>query len=733
MDPEVLEEFLVECEESREELDAALLALEEDASDKPAVDSAFRAVHSIKGAAGFMEARDLERVSHIAENLLQGIRDGRLDPRLEHFSALFEASDAIGQLIRELPDPDRKDQPEKWADLTGRLEDLASEADDGDEEVEQTGALTSWVAEHKPKVEAERAAEQAQVAAVAQPEPAPAPSTPPPAEKPAPKKAAPTSSTSDTSKKRSSEESVVRVDVGLLDDLMNLVGELVVCRNQILRVPIDPTQNELTSSIHQLDHLTSAIQEKVMKTRMRPVGGAWRRLPRMVRDLAASCAKDCQLVMIGEDVELDRSILAQIKDPLAHMIRNAVDHGLEDGDTRVANGKPRRGTVRLSASHVGGQVHIELADDGGGLNTERIRQRAIERGLVPEETAVDLSAHDVHQLIFEPGFSTAETVSRLSGRGVGMDVVRSNLQAIGGAVEVSSTVGVGTTVRLKIPLTLAILPALIVQSRGLAFAIPQAHLVELIDLECGVGHSIEELAGSPVLRRRGELLPLAYLDSELGLQQGEAHHEFVVVVRADDVTYGLCVDAVAETEEIVVKPLGPELDSVKAFSGATVRGDGSIALILDVVQLAKSSNAGRHQQVEAEDEEEVGERTMLLRFMVGGVGVGAVDVERVIRIEDVTVADLHRHGDSFYLDFNGRVTGVADLVGLPALAETQPVSLVVCRTPRGPLAVAVSEVLDVIDTAVDLTPGIGSGWSAGMALVEGRSTAILDLERLQVA
>lgn len=716
MDPEVLEEFLVECEESREELDAALLALEDDAGDKEAVASAFRAVHSIKGAAGFLEAHDLERVSHIAENLLQGIRDERLAPRLEHFSALFEASDAIGTLIQDLPNPDRKDEPERWEELTDKLETLAEECvDEDDPEVTETGPLTS--------IHIQEPEESAPAPVMA-----PEASQPPPAKKPKKPNAA---GEQEAKQAKRGEETVVRVDVGLLDDLMNLVGELVVCRNQILRFPIDPTQNELTSSIHQLDHLTSAIQEKVMKTRMRPVGGAWRRLPRIVRDLATSCHKDCQLVMHGEEVELDRSILAQIKDPLTHMIRNAVDHGLEDGDTREAAGKPRRGTVWLSASHVGGQVHIELADDGGGLDTDRIRQKAVNQNLLSEEVADDLTPHDVHQLIFEPGFSTAAAVSRLSGRGVGMDVVRSNLQAIGGAVEVSSERGLGTTVRLKIPLTLAILPALIVRSRGLAFAIPQAHLVELIDLECGVGHTIEELAGSPVLRRRGELLPLAYLDNELGLQQGHANHEFVVVVRADDVTYGLCVDAVEETEEIVVKPLGPELDSVKAFSGATVRGDGSIALILDVVQLAKSSNAGRHQQV-LEEEEEHGERTMLLRFMVDDVGVGAVDVDQVIRIEDLTVADLHRHGPNFYLDFNGRVVPVADLVDL-ANRGGQPVSLVVCRTPQGPIAVAVSEVLDVIDTPVDLTPGLGSGWAAGMALVEGRSTAILDLERLQVA
>ncbi|MCA9571781.1 MAG: chemotaxis protein CheW, partial [Myxococcales bacterium] len=312
------------------------------------------------------------------------------------------------------------------------------------------------------------------------------------------------------------------------------------------------------------------------------------------------------------------------------------------------------------------------------------------------------------------------------------DVVRSNLQAIGGAVEVQSQPAVGTTVRLKIPLTLAILPALVVRCRGLDFAVPQAHLVELIDLKCGTGHAVEELGGAPVLRRRGELLPLAYLDHELGLVNGPPAHEFVVVVRADDVTYGLCVDAVEETEEIVVKPLGPELESVKAFSGATVRGDGSIALILDIVQLAKSSNAGRTAAVVAEEADEAGERTTLLRFDLVGTGVGAVEVDHVIRIEDVTADDLHRHGEHYYLDFNGKVVPVVDLVGIKSLGRAA-VALVVCRTARGPVAVAVSEVLDVVDVPLELAPGLGGGWAAGMALVEGRSTAILDLQRLSVA
>lgn len=751
MDPELLEEFLLECDESRESLDTALLELEGDASRGDLVAAAFRAVHSIKGAAGFMEAKVLEKVAHTAENILSGIRDGRIAPRTEHFSALFRATDALGALLEALRDGDESDMAEH-ADLIATLTRLGDPS-------EEHGTPQPDAAPSPPSPQVPPPATAAKPAVppppatrpAVPPPPAAKPAVPPPpavepevpappAEANAPAAPKPASAKpkkgvkKDKAKKpgRTDSESNVRVDVKLLDDIMNLVGELVVCRNQILRFPQEEMSAELTSSIHRLDHLTSHIQERVMKTRMRPVGGAWSRLPRMVRDLASSCEKECELLMDGQEVELDRSILAQIKDPLAHMIRNAVDHGLEGPAERVAAGKPARGRVRLSADHVGGQVHIELKDDGRGLNTARILEKAVSRGLVPEDRAEHLAPEEVHQLIFEPGFSTAQEVSRLSGRGVGMDVVRSNLTQIGGAVDVQSREGEGTTIRLKIPLTLAILPALIVHCRGLAFAIPQTHLIELVDLECNNNqHHVEELAGAPVLRRRGELLPLVYLDQVLGLADGKPAHEFVVVVQADDATVGVCVDAVEETEEIVVKPLGPELEGIDAFSGATVRGDGSIALILDVLHLARSSRNGR-VHVEEENETPTGDRTAMLRFELDGIGIGAVEVASVIRIEDVIEGLIERHAGRHYMAWHGKVLPIVDLVGIRDDDPKQPLSIIVCRGEQAPIAVAVSEVLDVVDTAVDVTPGIGSDWSAGMAIVEGISTAILDLQRLQV-
>ncbi|MFT4705208.1 MAG: two-component system chemotaxis sensor kinase CheA [Bradymonadia bacterium] len=802
MDTELLQEFLIEGHDSWQALDEALLALEEDTDDMSHCNAAFRGVHNIKGAAGFMEATALESVSHAAENVLDLIRSQKLTPGPETFSALFQASDKIHDLLGALATGETVEPDEA---LVARLRALATPgpatAASATEIPIASGALDATAQKTPAIASSDERARQVQ-----QPTPhgdgqaprfenptsaaplanvitfgppilresaGPKPNTEPrPNTEPKPNMGGPAAVTTGAapnegaervptpaaalshpiatqtspmrqriSEARKSvaaplpvslqEETTVRVDVALLDDVMNLVGELVVCRNQILRVPDERIDDELGPSVRRLNHLTSHIQERVMKTRMQPIGSAWSRLPRVVRDLASSCGKDCELRLSGEHVELDRSILAQIKDPLVHMVRNAVDHGLEQPEERELAGKPRKGVVHLSAAHVGGQVLIALRDDGRGLDAVAILEKAVERGLITVSQAQSMPLEKVHQLIFEPGFSTAQNVSKLSGRGVGLDVVRSNLKRLGGTVDVTSTEGEGSTIKLKIPLTLAILPALIVRCSDQSFAIPQAHLVELIDLEFGTNHTIESVGGVPVLRRRGELLPLVVVDDVLGLDDTKGKREFVVVVHADEASYGLYVDSVEEVEEIVVKPLGPELESVEVFSGATVRGDGSITLILDVVRLGRMvSSPSPPPKVEAETSQ--APVRSLLRFRVAHEGVAAIDVCSVIRIEDVSPSTLETHSGEHFMVWQDSIVPVTDLAGIASLSD-EPIPVVVCAFDDATVAIAVLEVIDVLSASLDISEGIGPTWASGMALVEGKSTSLLDLRLLRAA
>ena len=413
--------------------------------------------------------------------------------------------------------------------------------------------------------------------------------------------------------RRAVADSSIRVDVDLLDSLMRLVGELVLTRNQIVQHAGGLDDNGLVRASQRLNLIASELQEGVMKTRMQPIDHVWSKLTRVVRDLGVACGKSVRLEMEGRDTELDRTILEAVKDPLTHLVRNAVDHGIETPAARTAAGKPEQGVLLLRAFHAGGQVNIEIIDDGGGIDPAKVGAKALERGLVSADELSRMTERDVINMIFLPGFSTAGAVTNVSGRGVGMDVVKTNIENIGGSVDVSSAVGSGSTFRIKIPLTLAIIPALTVRCAGDRYAIPQVSLVELVRLGAAgdtVGKGIEYLSGAPVLRLRGNLLPLVHLGSELGVSEGLGTYDdvagggaperreatFIVVLQAEERQFGLVVDEVLDTEEIVVKPLSSQLKGLPAYAGATILGDGRVALILDALALAQSSgvvNAAR--------------------------------------------------------------------------------------------------------------------------------------------
>lgn len=540
----------------------------------------------------------------------------------------------------------------------------------------------------------------------------------------------------------------MRVGVNLLDKLMNLVGELVLARNQLLQFSSDKEDSGFHVISQRLNRIAGELQEDVMKTRMQPIGNVWNKFPRTVRDLALGCGKEVRLEMEGQDTELDRTILEAVKDPLTHLVRNSVDHGIESPEVRTRAGKPSTGCLTLRAFHESGQVNIEVADDGAGLNLERIRSKAVERGLIAAQQAARMSDRDVFHLIFLPGFSTAEKVTNVSGRGVGMDVVRTNLEKIGGTVDLQSSAGKGTTVRIKIPLTLAIIPALIATCGEQRFAIPQVSLSELLRLDSAQNApGIELVHGAPVYRLRGRLLPLLYLGRELGIEteaandSGRAGAINIVVLRADSRQFGLIVDEITDTEEIVVKPLARQLKGINAYSGATIMGDGRVALILDVAGLAQRANViaeaheSAHDAGRSEASAEVVQDDHALLLAENGLeGRVAIPLSIVARLEEFPKTVVERAGTQEVMQYRGQIiplvrlseiipaTSDADMVG-----SAGSIQVVIYSEGKHTVGLIVDRIVDIVeDRAVveSLTPRTGV---VGSFVTQSHVTDLLDV------
>ena len=538
----------------------------------------------------------------------------------------------------------------------------------------------------------------------------------------------------------SAADSTIRVDVAVLDTLMNLVGELVLSRNQIIQLAGTDDYQEFMAPAQRLNLITSELQEGVMKTRMQPIGNVWNKLPRVVRDLAHQFEKRISLEMEGKDTELDRTILEAIKDPLTHMVRNTVDHGIESPEDREAAGKNPEGVLRLSASHEGGQVNIEISDDGAGIDAAVMRRKCVEKGLVTQEEADRMSDSEAVQLIFRPGFSTAQHVSNVSGRGVGMDVVRTNIERIGGSVDIKTAVGQGTTFKIKIPLTLAIIPAIVVNCDGNRYAIPQLSLQELVRLD--EAQRIEDVHGAPVYRLRDKLLPIVDLREQLQAEpvdRGDGTN--IVVLQADGHPFGLVVDAIEDTEEIVVKPLGKGIKDISLFSGATIMGDGTVALILDVMGLASASHilkpgsqgadAGDADQAISEMEDMLDDRTILM-VAFGDAQRAALPLDQVERLEEFARDRIENSDHRDVVQYRGEIMPIVDLGpktgrGGSALVENARVSVVVCSVNGVSVGLAVSSILDIVSQ-----PEVHRNTEGQIetAIVSGQVVDVIDAHRL---
>jgi two-component system chemotaxis sensor kinase CheA len=525
------------------------------------------------------------------------------------------------------------------------------------------------------------------------------------------------------------------VNVDTLEHLMTMVSELVLTRNQLLEISRRNEDTEFKVPLQRLSNVTAELQEGVMKTRMQPIGNAWQKLPRIVRDLSGELGKQIELEMHGADTELDRQVLDLIKDPLTHMVRNSADHGLETAAERLAAGKPEQGTIRLSAYHEGGHIIICIADNGRGLHTERIKAKALANGLVTEAELEKLTEAQIHKFIFAPGFSTAAAVTSVSGRGVGMDVVRTNIDQIGGTIDVKSVAGEGSSVTIKIPLTLAIVSALIVEAAGDRFAIPQLAVVELVRARANSEHRIERIKDTAVLRLRNKLLPLMHLKKLLRIDDGtssDPENGFIVVTQVGSQTFGIVVDGVFHTEEIVVKPMSTKLRHIDMFSGNTILGDGAVIMIIDPNGIAKAlgaSGAASHEISEENAALRAGaaeQLTSLLVFRAGSAQPKAVPLGLVTRLEEIAADKIERSNGRYMVQYRDQLMPLVQMAEVSVqTAGAQPI-LVFADDGRA-MGLVVDEIIDIVEEKLNIEVAGASEGILGSAVIKGQATEVIDV------
>jgi two-component system chemotaxis sensor kinase CheA len=735
---EAVREFLIESNEGLDRFDDELVQLEKQGRSPELLDSVFRVVHTIKGSGGTLGFRHLLRVSHVGENLLSRLRDGSLLLSPAVTSALLAMADCLRRLLREIEacgcesDGDYSGVVERLTELltaapTGtappdKVEPQADRAPQPEPSVGEilVGGNVCRPEDLRAALELQQTGDPRRVGEILLARGAVSPTA-----------------LADALKTQAEHHDLasatIRVEVARLDAMMNLVGELVLARNQILRFAESQPDPAFAASTQHLDAITAELQEAVMKTRMQPIGRLWEKLPRMLRDLAMSCGKQVELDCEGADTDLDKTLLEAIKDPLTHLVRNAIDHGIESPELRRAQGKSPSGHLRLRAFHEGGLVHIEIADDGAGIRVERLRDKAIALGLLDAERAAALSPAELLHLAFVPGLSTAERVSDVSGRGVGMDVVKTNMEKIGGTVQLESALGQGTLVKITIPLTLTIIPALLVSSQNQRFAIPQANVVELVQ-RAAESRAIEEVRGAAIYRLRGHLLPLVYLDRLLQLPPHPPLPAInIVVLRAGQQQFGLVVEEISDSQEIVVKPLACGLEAIAGFAGATILGDGRVALILDVAGMVRRAGlfASAPAVAIAGPQEKAAARHPLAAWLVFRLPAdrrGALPLSAVARLEEIPAARVERAGERELVQYRGQLMPLLRLSTPPA-ADHQLLQVIVHAAGNRCIGLVVDEILDIVEQPV-LGDASLPGAAQPVTVLQQRVTELLDLPAL---
>jgi two-component system chemotaxis sensor kinase CheA len=716
---ELLRDFLTETHESLDTVDSELVRFEREPNNAEILANIFRLVHTIKGTCGFLNLPRLATLAHAAESLMGRFRDG-LPVTQDAVSLILATLDRIKEILDAI-EAQQNEPAGTDADLIARLDAMA-QGTAMQSPAHAEGTLVYQVLE-RPLKPGEATLDELERAFRETPGPAPA------------RQHAESEQISDRPEVKVASQSI-RVNVDTLEHLMTMVSELVLTRNQLMELARRQAETEFKLPLQRLSHVTAELQEGVMKTRMQPIGNAWQKLPRLVRDLSAELGKRIELEMQGSETELDRQVLDMIKDPLTHMVRNSADHGIELPAERRAAGKPERATIRLTARHEGGHIIIEVSDDGRGLNTGKIREKVLERGLASEPELEKMSVAQLQRFIFAAGMSTADKITGISGRGVGMDVVQSNIDQIGGTIEVKSVPAQGTIFIIKIPLTLAIVSALIVEVSGERFAMPQVAVMELVRVRSGSEHRIERIKDTPVLRLRNKLLPLIFLRKFLQLgdaAERETEQGFVVVTQIGAESFGIVVDRVFHTEEIVVKPLASKLRHIQAFSGNTILGDGAVIMILDPNGIAaafgsvRAGSIGLETAAEGRRDTPDRNKTALLIFRAGSNAPRAVPLSLVTRLEEIEVSSIETAGDRHLVQYRGHLMPLICPGDCVRVKESGSQPLLVFSDGERSMALVVDQIVDIVEEDFEIEVSDGRPGILGSAIVKGEATDIVDI------
>ncbi|MFA4995488.1 MAG: chemotaxis protein CheW [Bdellovibrionales bacterium] len=761
---DLLKDFLTETSENIATLDVELVRLEKNPNDPDLIGSIFRLVHTIKGTCGFLGLPRLEHLAHAGENVLGKFRDRELEVNSHAVDLILASIDRIKFLLNYLENNEKECPDGDDEELINSLNVMANGG-----ETPKAASAPAAVPE-KPK---EAAAPSAPAAT-----PPSNPNAPdefgfvpvpagniaaleanmtlgkndPPKMNDAPEisepaAVAPAAMSSGAVAKSVVDEQAtktpaggsvadqsIRVNVDQLETLMTTVSELVLTRNQLLQILRGEKDSLFATPLQRLNQVTSELQEGVMKTRMQPIGNAWAKLPRIVRDLAHEMNKKIDLQMLGADTELDRQVLELIKDPLTHMVRNSADHGIEMPADRTRLGKPETGVITLNAYHEGGHIIIDVVDDGKGLPMDKIRKKILERGMASESELAAMTEQQIMQFIFKAGFSTAEKVTSVSGRGVGMDVVRTNIERIGGTIDFKSVAGKGSSFSIKIPLTLAIVSALIVECMGERFAIPQISVIELVKSSPTSEHRVELINQTPVLRLRNRLLPLVSLRKtlKLGEEDIKANGDaFIVVVQVGSSTIGVIVDRVFDTEEIVVKPVAPILRNIEAFSGNTILGDGSVIMILDLNAIV--SNAGNISSHDAHGQAAAtvqighgGSTQSLLLFLAGEGAQKAVPLSLVARLEEIDRKTIEYSEGSPMVQYRGKLMPLIPVVTGVTLPKDGSQAVLVFADKDRHMGLMVDEILDIVEERLQVDLSGRRQGTLGTSIISGKATDVVD-------
>ena len=712
---DLLRDFLTETHESLNLVDAELVRFEQEPNNGKILGNIFRLVHTIKGTCGFLGLSRLETLAHAAESLMGKFRDG-MPVTAEAVTVVLSSLDRIKMILDEIESSDQEPEGDD-SELIEKLNELAQRTQAA------PGQFVPPPLEAPPTIPAKQ--EPAELLADRSVEKAARARSENPAEELAEKAI-------EERGDRLANQSI-RVNVDTLDHLMTTVSELVLTRNQLLEIVRRHEDSDFKVPLQRLSNVTAELQEGVMKTRMQPIGNAWQKLPRVVRDLCTELGKDIALELHGADTELDRQVLELVKDPFTHLVRNCVDHGIESAGERIAAGKPEQGTIRLSAWHQGGHIIIEIGDDGRGLDLTSIKAKAVEKGFATEAEIAARSDGEIFNYIFAPGFSTAAQITSISGRGVGMDVVRSNIEQIGGTVDLKSVCGAGTTFTIKIPLTLAIVSALIVEAGHERFAMPQLSVLELVRVGGTGEHRIERIKDTPVLRLRNKLLPLLHLKEVLRLGAGDDGNGFIVVTQVGNQVFGIVVDGVFHTEEIVIKPMSSKLRHIAVFSGTTILGDGSVIMIVDpngvaqaLGRAAQATQADRSEHKRHEDSDDADVLSLLL-FRAGSHQPKAVPLSLVTRLEEIDCRKIEVSDGRYLVQYRDQLMPLLRVSSDTGLKKEGAQPILVFSDHGRSMGLVVDEIIDIVEERLDIEVASERPGVIGYAVVKGATTEIVDV------